>query len=430
MSVTISLIKGYFALSLLLFIIPANAFSSKQKYWFSVLSIILLSLLTYILWQISNSSFLSSNLSGGPLHNLIQLSLMDPFKYGYILAATFYMDWSFYVSTFIGALGWFTIWLPQNIYYIFFLCLIIFAIIDNRQKITLTIKQKIICLILFAMLAGMIATMSWLNGNWNGEFFINQIQGRYFIAFALLGFMIFNNSYQFNPTIKKIIIVSIIVYIAGVLFFALDAMCNLYYTSQISPYHLAIILLLIIVVIVVCCYIHFNPITQVSNSLKFNFSLPVLISLITAIGLSILFFSIIVSISNSNLGVSQINADTPVGPISGCDSAGQTFYSPYPNLKSVDILMGPYALTPTNMKTVTFHLRESPDSPKDIVSVTKNVREINYQPNSFYKFEFPKITDSANKSYYFFIDSPDSISGNAIIIWSSEADVYHQGMNI
>lgn len=426
MSIAISLIKGYFPLSLLLFIIPVNAFSSKQKYWFTVLSIILLSILAYILWQILNSSVLSSNLPNDSFHNLMQYILSNPFGYGYVLLTTFYLNGAFYLSTFIGALGWYTIWLPQNIYYIFFLCLIILGIIDNHQKSTLNIKQKTICLIIFAISAGMIATAMLLNGGW-GASIISNIQGRYFIGFALLGFIIFNNSHSFNPTIKKIIIISIVAYIVGVLFFALDALCRMYYTSQISPYHLTIILLLINAIILVCCYVHFSSINRLSNSFKINLSSPVFISLLTAIGLSLILFLIIISISNSNLGVSQTSADTIVGPIAGNNTAGQTFYSLYPNLKSIDVLMGRYGLTPTNMNTVTLHLRESPESPNDIVSVTKNAREINYLPNSYYKFEFPKMSDSANKSYYFFIDSPDSIPENAIHIWSSKADLYYHG---
>jgi hypothetical protein len=125
----------------------------------------------------------------------------------------------------------------------------------------------------------------------------------------------------------------------------------------------------------------------------------------------------------SYIGVYQIKSDIPVGEIIGGTTVGQTFYSPYPNLNSIDVLLATY--TRTNTKNVTFHLTQSSDSPNDIASVTINAHEI--QDNSYYKFEFPKINDSLNKSYYFFIDSPDSTPGDAITIWSNKEDVYPQG---
>jgi hypothetical protein len=125
----------------------------------------------------------------------------------------------------------------------------------------------------------------------------------------------------------------------------------------------------------------------------------------------------------SILGISQPVGEQPVGEIVGDGRAGQTFYSPYPNLNSIDVLLATWART--NSNDVTIHLKPSLESPNDIASVTINAREI--QDNSYYKFKFPKIADSENKLYYFFIDSPKSISGDAITIWSSKEDVYHQG---
>jgi hypothetical protein len=113
----------------------------------------------------------------------------------------------------------------------------------------------------------------------------------------------------------------------------------------------------------------------------------------------------------------------PVGEIISGMTVGQTFNFPYSDLSSIDVFMADYDRS--NTKEVMFHLRDSPSSSNDIVSITINARELH--GNSYYKFKFPEIHDSENKSYYFFIDSPGSVTGDAITIWSSKDDAYPQG---
>ncbi len=139
--------------------------------------------------------------------------------------------------------------------------------------------------------------------------------------------------------------------------------------------------------------------------------------------LIVFLFVVVLFVPPSIQGISQPVGEQPVGEITGGITVGQTFYSTLPNLNSISVDLATWARTDT--KDVTFHLRESPESVNDIASVTVNAREI--QDNSYYNFKFPKISDSANKTYYFFIDSPDSIPGNAITIWASKEDVYPQG---
>jgi uncharacterized membrane protein len=421
LSIAISLIKGYFFLSLLLFILPVNAFYSKQKYSFTVLFIILLSTLTYVLWQISNFSLLTTSSPGVSPHDQLQFILTNPFDYGFIILTTCYSNWLFYLSTFIGVFGWLDIWLPQNIYYIFLLCLIVLAVIDNSQKISLNVKQKTICIIIFAIISGMIATNLWITWTVVGASVISGIQGRYFIPIALLCFILFNNSFSFNQTLKKIIIFSIVVYITGVLFFTLDTICTNYYTAQISVYLLTVILLLINIVILICCYFHFNSIMLLSCFSKTKLVSLLCISLSICILLSLVILSIIYS--TDSVGVFQVKADTPVGEILGETTVGQTFYSPLPELSSIDIELATWGRT--NTKGVIFHLRESPESSDDIATIHVNAK--NVMNNAYNNFRFPAIKNSANKSYYFFIESPESVKGNAITIWSSKNDTYTQG---
>lgn len=139
------------------------------------------------------------------------------------------------------------------------------------------------------------------------------------------------------------------------------------------------------------------------------------------------FFILLISamfiiIGINHIGVSQEVADTPIGEIYGDISVGQTFLSPYDNLNSIEVLFATYART--NNKDIIFHLRELTSS-KDIIAIKVNAKEI--KDNSYHRFSFPKLNNSKNKSYYFFVNSPQSVNGNAITIWSNMANPYKDG---
>jgi hypothetical protein len=121
--------------------------------------------------------------------------------------------------------------------------------------------------------------------------------------------------------------------------------------------------------------------------------------------------------------VVQEKADQPMGEISGNMTVGQTFFAPYPNLNGVAVEIATYARV--NTKEVIFHLRESPTSSADIFTSKVNATQI--ADNSYYQCSFPKIGKSRGNSYYFFVESPESISGNAVTIWSSTEDAYKDG---
>jgi len=44
------------------------------------------------------------------------------------------------------------------------------------------------------------------------------------------------------------------------------------------------------------------------------------------------------------------------------------------------------------------------------------------------KFEFPPIVDSAGKTYFFYLASPNSVTGNAISVGGATGDFYNDGV--
>lgn len=149
---------------------------------------------------------------------------------------------------------------------------------------------------------------------------------------------------------------------------------------------------------------------------KFSLIIPVLILF------SILLSSIILG-GGSYIGLVQDKVNQPVGEISGITTVGQTFISPHANLNAIEINMATYMRT--NTHDVIFHLRSSPNSTVDIVTIRVNAAKI--ADNKYHRFSFPPIIDSEHISYYFFIESPNSAPGNAITTGYCTKDVYNAG---
>ncbi len=122
-------------------------------------------------------------------------------------------------------------------------------------------------------------------------------------------------------------------------------------------------------------------------------------------------------------GVGQVRYDKPIGEIYGAKTVGQTFVSTQPRLDRIDILLATYART--NTEDIIFHLRSSPNSPNDIVTIIVNAKNIS--DNQYYSFSFKPILNCKGKTYYFFIESPQSKPGDAITMWYNTEDDYRDG---
>lgn len=112
-----------------------------------------------------------------------------------------------------------------------------------------------------------------------------------------------------------------------------------------------------------------------------------------------------------------------VGEIYGDAQAGQTFAAPYSGLYRVDVLLLTYGRI--NTHDVVFHLKASPKEEEDLLKVTINAREV--KDDTYSVFTFPRIPDSAGKIFFFCLDSPESVPGDAITIGSKGGDPYARG---
>lgn len=124
-----------------------------------------------------------------------------------------------------------------------------------------------------------------------------------------------------------------------------------------------------------------------------------------------------------SLGAAQMKTDTAPGEILAGHTLGQTFRSDLPNLAAIDLPLATYARRASGR--VIFHLRDSPEAKSDLRSV--EIQADTVIDNAWRRFEFTPIPDSGGRSYYFFLEAPDGVSGKAITAWSTSTDTYADG---
>ncbi len=110
----------------------------------------------------------------------------------------------------------------------------------------------------------------------------------------------------------------------------------------------------------------------------------------------------------------------PLGELTGRKRIGQHFTARLDGLCRVDVSVGTYGRR--NTRDIIFHLKTSPTAPDDLATVQINASMLSDQ--GYVSFLFPPQPDSRGRSYYFIIESPDSVPGDAITLWAyHEADV-------
>lgn len=139
--------------------------------------------------------------------------------------------------------------------------------------------------------------------------------------------------------------------------------------------------------------------------------------------------ALIVITGFDNLGhagqiVNYENLDMTGLEIQGDFILGQTFLAPRDGLQRIDVMLRTYERQ--NTHDVTVYLKQSPDSPEVLYQETFNAATV--WNNRWRRFEFPPIPDSAGKTYFFYLASPDSVAGDAISVGGATGDFYDHGI--
>jgi hypothetical protein len=111
------------------------------------------------------------------------------------------------------------------------------------------------------------------------------------------------------------------------------------------------------------------------------------------------------------------------GELYGSTTMGQVFWAPHPNLYRIDLLITTYGRE--NTQEVIFHLRSDPQAETDLVRISIDASKL--VDNAFHSFTFAPLSDSEGKTYYFFLESPNSLPGDAVSVRGQLRDIYPEG---
>ncbi|OGY36583.1 MAG: hypothetical protein A3E36_03260 [Candidatus Andersenbacteria bacterium RIFCSPHIGHO2_12_FULL_45_11b] len=144
----------------------------------------------------------------------------------------------------------------------------------------------------------------------------------------------------------------------------------------------------------------------------------------TAFGVAFIIAIALVAIHVPEVGERQEEHSLNSGELTGTSSIGQTIVAQRNDLAGIGVMIATYSGR-DNTHPVVLHLRDSVRSGNDIRTVS--VPASKFGDNQFYNFSFPPIANSKGKTYFFLVDSPESVKGNAIAIDLNNKDTYLQG---
>lgn len=96
--------------------------------------------------------------------------------------------------------------------------------------------------------------------------------------------------------------------------------------------------------------------------------------------------------------------------VTGDSLVGQQFTAPFPGLYRIDIDL--VKATASQAHQIIFHLRASAEATEDLRTASLSSDDL--RQGKAFSIEFPVIRDSERQTFYFYLESPDSMAGNAI----------------
>lgn len=204
LSISLCLSKlAYFPLLLLLFLIPVEKFKSFKRYSLAIALIGIVSALAILSWS-SVVDRIYVPLSAGILPDRQIAFILDrPLEFIAIIGRTFCQEGLNYLHQFIGILGWVDTPLPWLFVIAYSIAILIVALGDNNPSIKISSQYKLGLVIVVVFGTIVLSSLAYL---WNpiGAKIIGGLQGRYFIPFSPLFFMLFySRRFPFSPKILQ-----------------------------------------------------------------------------------------------------------------------------------------------------------------------------------------------------------------------------------
>jgi hypothetical protein len=133
----------------------------------------------------------------------------------------------------------------------------------------------------------------------------------------------------------------------------------------------------------------------------------------------------LIGVANAPLALREtvIYRTEPIGEIRGSQTVGQSFKAPYHGLYRIEVSLADYGRRNTGQ--VVFRLKPARELP--IVLVEKTFAAEDIRGDVMYAITFAPQPDSAGRVYYFELEAPKAVSGDAITAYLRPHDPYSEG---
>lgn len=196
--IAMSLCKNiFFIFTGLFFLLRSRQFGGRGRYWliFGLLLFANLAAVGYWAYQF-NGTPINWNGTADPAQQA-QYILSAPLNYAAVLLNTFSVNQGFqpfsirWIGTFVGWFGWTEVFLGRWHFWQWLALLLLVGLTDGSPKIKLNGGRKTLLLILWMM--GVLLTITAVYCTWNpvGADEVKGLQGRYWIPFSPLFFLLF-----------------------------------------------------------------------------------------------------------------------------------------------------------------------------------------------------------------------------------------------
>ncbi len=189
----------YCCLGILFLVLPVNKIGSVKTYYKILVSLIIAMIIAPFSYSLLRNivaddvpyekvPWNNANLQlQFILHNFAAF-LKTLFETCFIHLRTFYLD------SFVGILGWLSCPLPKLLINSYLTILLISAVLDYKRKFKFNFKDKLIAFAIFTASVVAIELAIYLTWTSLGSGLVEGVQGRYFIPFSPLLFLVFFNN--------------------------------------------------------------------------------------------------------------------------------------------------------------------------------------------------------------------------------------------
>lgn len=223
---------GYATLSFLVFLLPMSKFKNKKQYWLFTVGFVFVNMLVF--WGVNRyfSSGAEVVQSDSPINASKQIAYVvsNPLNFVYILFNQVYNNFNFYMETFLFKSGWLKKSVP-NLWYVFMLVGMVLFAKNEKEKVELTGRQRLIFLLVFLMNFTLAFLGLYLVWTKVGADKISGVQGRYLLGiFPLLILFFYKAKFSLEfEFIKKHMHKLLIVFYFVAFFFVFQHIYEIYY---------------------------------------------------------------------------------------------------------------------------------------------------------------------------------------------------------